>query len=402
MFSRIVPYLVVSLIAVVLGGPFRAYAVEPRAGENVSWTGTVDDDIFSAGRHIDVDATVSGDAFLAGGEVSTAGVLEDSAYAAGGRLRLTSDVADDLIAAGGQIDTDGHIGDNLIVAGGQITILSEVGGKAIASGGQVTLDRTAVVHGDAWLTGGKVALDGDVGGGARVTGDDIVIRGHVAGDVRARGQLVRVVSGAHIDGTLEVFSPSEPEIADGAVIAGTVDYQKTAARPNWIGVAIVGIIVATLIVYFYLFVVGLLIILICPGFVRRNAEILAKQGFTGFGIGALFVLLAPVVLLAFAITVIGIPFAFLMLLVYATVLMLSVPFAGTTLAYRFAGYRGSEISRGRVVLAYVGVLLVFWLLGLIPFLGSVLWMLLTMLGIGVVIVQVAPMFRRMRSGVEPL
>lgn len=401
MFSRSFVAVALLTIALPLHGATAAESAEPKAGEHVTWSGTVGDDIFSAGQSVDVDATVEGDAFVAGGEVSVAGVLQDSVYAAGGQLRLTSDVANDLIAAGGNIETDGHVGDNLVLAGGNVRIASEVGGRAIAAGGNVRLDRAAVVHGDAWLSGGNLRLDGDVGGGARLTGGEIFISGHVVGDVEARGQSVQVASDAKIDGNLTVFSPDQPQIDDGAAIGGTVDYQETQGGPNWVRTAIIGAIFVTIVIYLYLFIVGLLIILICPGFVRRNAEILRQQGFVAFGIGALIVLVTPIVLLILCVTVIGIPFAIVAGLLYLAALMLCIPFVGTTFAQWFAGRKGAVVSRGRLILLYAVILLVFWIVGLIPLLGGLIWMLLTMLGLGVVTLQVLPMFNRMRGGIDP-
>ena len=398
MFHRVV------IAAVLIMSVFpltKVSAAEPKAGEHVVWAGEVDDDIFSAGQNVDVDGTVKGDAFVAGGDVSMTGVIEDSVYTAGGDLRLRGDVANDLIAAGGDVQTDGHIGDNLVLAGGDVRVASEVGGRAIVAGGNVRLENAAVIHGDAWLAGGNVSLDGDVGGGARLTGGQIVIRGHVAGDVRARGQDVRVASDARIDGNLSVLGPNKPQIEDGAVISGTTDYQETERGPNWARTAIIGVILVTLVIYFFLFLVGLLIILICPGFVVRNREILATQGLAGFGIGALIVIVMPMILFALLFTVVGIPFAVLGFLLYCAALMLSIPFVGTTLAHRFAGRKDMKVTRGRLILAYAGILLVFWILGLIPFLGGLIWTLLSMLGLGVVTIQMLPMFKQMQEGVEP-
>lgn len=257
------------------------------------------------------------------------------------------------------------------------------------------------VGGDVWLSGGRVSLDGDVAGGARLRGGEVVIGGHVAGDVTVQARHVRVASDARIDGNLTVDGPNDAQIAEGAVIGGTVSHQDTGQMARWAGSVIWVFLLAALIGYLYLFVVGLLMIVICPGFVARNQEILSQRGFAAFGIGALFILVGPPLIGLLMITVIGIPFAFGALLVYVLACMVSIPLAGTTLARRFASGRKAEVSRGRIILLYVLVLVVFWLIALIPFVGGLFWMIMSMLGLGLMIIQMWPFFRGVRRGVQP-
>lgn len=400
-----IPRMLVALVAFIVllanGANSSAQPVEPKSGENVSWAGTIGDDIFSAGKTIDVDATVAGDAFLAGGDIRVAGDLKDSVYAAGGQLKLNGAVADDLIAAGGSVETGGHVGDNLVVAGGSVDVSSDVGGRVIASGGKVWLDRSAVVHKDAWLSGGSVEIDGDVAGGGRFAGKAIIIRGHVAGNVTARGGVVKLLAGARIDGNLDVYSPNKAEIDPTAMVGGTVNHHATEGMANWASALARIAIFSMIVVYFYLFVVGLLMVLICPGFVGRNREILADQSFVTLGVGALIVLATPPVAGFLAITIIGIPFAIAALLLFVVTMMISIPAFGTALAHRLADRSTADISRGRVLLFYVLVLVVLWGIGLIPILGGLVWLIASMLGVGLLAIQIFPLFKRMRGGVQP-
>ena len=399
MYARSLAAFVLFVILGQSTGVSAAETVEPRSGKTITWTGTIGDDVFSAGQTVDVDGTVQGDAFLSGGEVNVTGSIQDGLYTAGGQVHLDGDVGNDVIGAGGNVETRGDVGDNLILAGGNIRVFSQVDGRVIAAGGSVRLDRAATVRGDAWLSGGFVRLDGDVSGGARLRGGEVVIGGHVAHDVMIEARSVRIESGARIDGNLTVDSPNDAEIADGAVIGGTVSQQNTGQMSRWVGSAIWVGVVATLIGYLYLFIVGLLMIVICPGYVARNQEILSRQGFAAFGVGALFILAFPALIIVLMITVIGIPFAIGALLFYILALMISIPLVGTTLARLIATRRTTEVSRGRIILFYVLVLVVFWLIGLIPFAGGLLWMLLMMLGLGVAIIQTWPLFGEVRRGV---
>ena len=401
MYARIFAAFVLFVILGQSTGVSAAETVEPRSGKTISWTGTIGDDVFSAGQTVDVDGTVQGDAFLSGGEVNVTGSIQDGLYAAGGQVYLQGDVGNDVIGAGGNVETRGYVGDNLILAGGNIRVFSQVDGRVIAAGGSVRLDRAATVSRDAWLSGGLVKLDGDVSGGALLRGGEIVIGGHIAHDVVIHARNVRIESGARIDGNLTIDSPNEAEIADGAVIGGTIRQQDTGQMSRWVGSAVWVGVLAVLIGYLYLFIVGLLMIAICPGFVARNQEILSRQGFVAFGIGALFVLAVPPLIGLLMITVVGIPFAFGALFLYILAFMVSIPLVGTTLARLIASRRTTEVSRGRIILYYVLVLVVFWLIALIPFAGSVFWIIMSMLGLGLMVAQMWPLFGGVRRGVQP-
>lgn len=398
MYARIACILASLLVLLGSAVAVAADSVEPKTGGNVSWVGTIDDDVFGAGQTVDVDASISGDAFLTGGTVTTAGTVQRSVFASGGKLRLKGNVVSDLIAAGGDVESSGAVGHNLVLAGGDVTISGDITGRAIAAGGHVRLDRTAMVHRDAWLAGGSVEVDGDVAGGARLTGGEVVVRGHIVGNVIARGQTVRIESGARIDGNLDVYSPHDPVIDSGATIGGTVSKHVAASPIKWVRGFVWIAVVMTVIFYVFLFLVGLLMIVFGPIFVERSHEILTRQGLAALGVGALITLATPPVALVLMISIIGIPFAMALFLLYALAMMLAIPVLGTSVAFGFAGRTAGGLTRGRVILYYVLVLVVLWGIGWIPFLGALVWFILGMLGIGILAFQIFGFRRRVPAG----
>ncbi len=381
---------ILASVLILLGSTvaFAAESVEPKTGGNVSWLGTIDDDVFGAGQTVDVDAEISGDAFLTGGTVTTAGSVQRSVYASGGKLRLKGDVGSDLIGAGGDVESTSNVGHNLVLAGGDVTITGDITGRAIAAGGHVQLGRMAMVHRDAWLAGGSVEVDGNVAGGAKLTGGTIVIRGHIAGNVMARGQKVELQSGARIDGNLDVYSPDDPVIDSGATVGGTVSKHVTASQMKWVGGFVWIAVILTVIFYVFLFLVGLLMVVFGPLFVERSHEILTRQGFAALGVGAVITLATPPVVLLLMISIIGIPFALALILVYGLATMLAIPVLGTSVAFSLAGRTARGITRGRVILYYVLVLVVLWVIGWIPFLGALAWFIFGMLGIGIMALHI--------------
>ena len=109
-----------------------------QAGENLSISGVIDDDLYLAGGQVDLYATVEGDVVVAGGKLNLEGNVQADVIAAGGDLELRGTVADDARLAGGNIRVLAAVGDDLLVAGGRIQLgsMAEVGGAAWLSGGE--------------------------------------------------------------------------------------------------------------------------------------------------------------------------------------------------------------------------------------------------------------------------
>jgi hypothetical protein len=91
---------------------------------------------------------------------------------------------------------------DLYVLGGRVTVEGIVDGDLTALAGEV--DVTGTVNGDLLAAGGNISISGSVGGDVRIAGGQLNVAGAIAEDVAATGGQVTVSGGSKIGGDLIV------------------------------------------------------------------------------------------------------------------------------------------------------------------------------------------------------
>jgi hypothetical protein len=308
------------------------------------------DDVVTAGEAVHVNATVKGDVAAAGADVTIAGPIDGYVLGAGRTVRIDAPVGNDVWAAGETVEIDSTIGNNVMVAGRV-----------------VHLGRGSVVGEDARLAGDRVTVEGRVERDLRIGADVADIRGPVAGTVRVRAARVRIEPGAVIGGDLIVRSPRRPEVSPGAQISGEIRHEEAGARLAWAAWPLVW-----LVTFAALFVLALVVTVLAPARARRAAGMLRMRPGRSMAIGAIVLVLAPLGIVALAITLIGIPLAAAMLALYLLFLMLSgicvSQGVGSWIldrAHRSGASRWAQLALGVLVVSLaITMPLVGWILAL--------------------------------------
>jgi cytoskeletal protein CcmA (bactofilin family) len=148
----------------------------------------------------------------------------------GGKLRTGSTVT---VPSGETVNGD------LYVTGGTIAIDGDVQGDLSAAGGTITVNGT--IDGDVLAAGGSITVTGPVKGDVRVAGGNITIDSAVSEDVAAAGGQVDVGQGASIGG--DVLVAAARLTIDGTVAgsvtgtAGAYEHSGTIAGSNEVAIS---------------------------------------------------------------------------------------------------------------------------------------------------------------------
>ncbi|MGH8263438.1 MAG: hypothetical protein ACRET4_08160, partial [Steroidobacteraceae bacterium] len=149
--------------------------------------------------------------------------------------------------------------------------------------------------------------------------------------------------------------------------------------------------------WFALLVVGSIMILASPALGGRLLEHLRSRTGATFGCGFISLIATPIALLLCAITIIGIPLALALLIAFLLLLLLGSASGMIALGQwglvRIAPARASSV--GFQILALAAALIVVGLLRHVPLLGHLVSFAVTVLGIGVLLLELS---RRMHSG----
>ena len=335
-------------------------------------------DYFGVGGSLNLTDSVAGDAILAGGQVTTA-----------------SEVKGDLVAAGGEVSLGGGVGDDLYAAGGKVQVDAIVAGNARIAGGDVTIGPATVVTGALSMTGGRILFQGTAHDYLQASGGQARIEGIVIGDAEVRAEEVEIGPEARIGGKLIVRSPRQPTIAAGAEIAGGVDYAESGVGGSIDheevarDVRTVAHGVGSFLWILGVFIAGTLFTLAFPAYSARAADWIGREPLRSIALGFVILTCLPILAVLLLITIVGIPLALIIMMLYVPLL-----FLGWVTAALFLGRKASVMLRGmqpattgRRLLMLLLAVLALWLFGQLPYVGGWVTFLALLLGIGALVWQ---------------
>jgi hypothetical protein len=237
----------------------------------------------------------------------TAGAAESAGTA---ETAATGEKSMDIEVTVGEEETEDRVvfGENLVITedetvegdavciGGNLTIMGTVVGDAVSVGGNVTVTSTAVVDGDVVSVGGKL----DVSPEAKVSGDKVAIEGEVPG-----------LKGLKWLGVIRDVT--------GGLTSRIVDLVKE------------------LVFFGFLMLIALLLTVFMPRQFGRIDEHLAGDFPRSALLGVGILILLPVALVFFAISIIGIPIIPLLILAAIISVLVGYVAMGRVLGRRLVG-----------------------------------------------------------------
>lgn len=292
---------------------------------------------------------------LPSGSVS-AQTIQGDKFVFGGTFTLNEGdrINGNLIILGGiaTLEADSLVEEDVILMGGNLEINGTVEGEVVAIGGLLVLGPSAIVEGNVTVLAGHLSRSSS----AEVFGD--VVTG-----------LVGPIS-ITVPGGLRIPIPG------GEYLPGI----RILVNPLWEGLWV-------LFRAIMMSAIAVLVILFLPKQTARIGNVAIKQAPVSGGIGCLTTILFPIVLVITAITIIGLPITFFTVLLFILTVMFGVIAVGTETGVRL----GKIFNQSWVLAVSAGVgtfLLVLVMEGLrvmIPCIGSILYIVVTIIGIGAVL-----------------
>jgi hypothetical protein len=360
-----------------------------------------------SGEIITIYEPMNQDIYVAGGTVLIGAPIHGDLIVAGGTVTVNDSVTQDILMAGGTLTLNGYTGDDIRCAGGNIKLSNTTSGDLIITGGVLLLEKTAQVQGDLISCGGEVTVDGQVDGKIRDASGiftlngkvqdleskagKIIINGVVRGTATLAGNVIETSSQAKFEKDVRYWNSS-----------GTLDYKNTAdskitfdptleiqgARWQYLGFA------TLIMVIWYLGTALLMIAVIQYLFgdtFRKAAETIKMASIKSLGLGFLFLIGVPVLIVLIGVTVVGIPLGILMLIGYVTVLALATALVAIAITHWIHNtyYYTSPWRTAKIVFAAFGIFIILKLIALTPFIGPFLMLLLACMTFGGVLQHIS-------------
>ena len=350
----------------------------------------VDDDLYIVALEIYIDGTVKGD-LIAGAtyiEIGPTGVVEGDLWAAGYSIVVKGTVLDDMRAAGAGIELSGTVGDDAFLTGlgGQFAFPVATGTPSIPPGLRIS----GKIGGDAMIAAGGADVTGAIGGDFLGALGTLDLSGIVGGDAEIQAGEISVSESARIGGVLQYSAPEQIQFPAG--VARDIQFEappEDQASGGTIVGAIFGWIFRTVAIGIGVVILGWLLMRFRPNaLIRPAAAIRAKPVETGlYGLIAaallVFIPVASIILVAFTWAFWGVfpaiaTFVFLgasSALVWFLSPLLTGFWLGEIIGERLGG------DRSPLLLLLTGALLIV-ILGRIPFLGWLVYLLSFVLALG--------------------
>lgn len=336
------------------------------------------------------DEVINHDYFAAGNRVIINGTVNGDVYAAGGQIDVNGIINGDLLIAGGQITVRGKVVNNIRGAGGNIFVTGDVGRNLTLVGGNLTLDNNAKLGGNAVLAGGNIDVLSQVND-LTIGGGSVRIGNNVSGNVLAGVGTLDLAENAKLQGNLEYWSGMKARFEPGASVSGVLSFhetkeiERTKVSPQKITGIITGFGIAlTIISFLSSLVLGILLLFLAPVYTEKTADIVSRKFWTSLLVGFVTLVMVPIFSIIIMITVIGIPVGFLILVVYGVAFYMSKLFIALAIGKYIKKVFNWKIN---IMWVFTLGLLAYYLVGIIPVIGWLAKTLVTLVGVGAIVLQ---------------
>lgn len=366
--------LILVLFAVVSLPSISAAAKTSQAAETVYLLDTEENfegNLWQAASDLTINGKVVGDVFVAGNKVTIDGEISGSVFAAGQEIII-----------GGQAKISG----NLYLAASTISFDGKVENNLYAFGSTIDSSNESNVLKDFYAFANVLSLNGKIGRDLRGSTRSAVLKAAIGRDIQFYniGEL-NLEKGTTIGGSLTYRSERDAQIADGVTIAQKTEKQKpiTAKKEkenavlNWLAKAIYGL--------FAFLAVTLLIIIAFPNKTKMISESIAQKFGMNLLAGLVILIVVPIISLILFFTLIGIPAALILLVVYGIILYVGKLFVGVIAGrYLIDRFFPKWNEKTRLIIGTLKGAGIIYVLTLIPVLGGIIGFLSTLLAFGAI------------------
>jgi len=343
--------------------------------------------------YVGPDEIISGNFIKAGNIIDINGAVNGDVIVAASSITINGPVAGDVIAAGNTIRINGVVSGSVRVVGSSVEINSSVEKNVWAVGSTVALGPEAKVGWDVYAAGANVEIKGPVAGNVLASAAGIVIANEVGKDVKVsvdkEGQII-LYPQAKIGGNLTYKAASAEQLVlkEGAQVIGqTTKTELTVPSKREVRGFLYGFWgFLKVMSFFSLLVIGLVLVTLIPKVVFEIRDEMIKRPQLDFGLGLIYLIIAPVLVILLIITLIGIPLALIIAFLYVISLYFAKVMVGFTLGLLIFDRLNKEKKyKGSLIWPLAIGLLIFVVLTSLPFIGWLVKLILIIWALGAIL-----------------
>lgn len=350
----------------------KTLAFEVRVGDSIKLSAeeVAEGNVYASCSQMDIEGTVIGDVIALCKKINISGKING-----------------DLIAFGEEVNISGEITGSVRTAGTSLKIAGHVGRNISAFASEFLLEKNSLVGIDVLLATVNTTVDGSISGNLHGVVSSVKINGKIGKnvDLKIDDSLdggVLLEKEAVINGDLNYSSAKEILIESPSSVLGKINYKKIESHKTS------AIDITSKIIYrvFSLLLIGLIIFSLRKNIFTTISKDMEKNLGKNVLFGLGFFFLTPLITFLFAITLIGLPLAIILLMIY---LIISV------LAIIFISFVGGDLLLKKIIkkpfnsfLSLTLGLTIFSVLSIIPLFSFLLICLVIIIGSGAIILKI--------------
>ncbi|GAL85334.1 hypothetical protein MYP_2563 [Sporocytophaga myxococcoides] len=343
-----------------------------------------------------IDSTTSRDQYISSKKLISKAVLNGDLYAVSQNISIEDTINGDLVTASETIDVNAVLNDDFRAAARSVNINnSTIKGDVIIFANEVYISKGSTIYGDLTvyagtlfcegiikgnltIKGGTISLGGSINGNTKIEGGKLTISSELNGRAEIAVQNFTVSSTAQFNENVRYWKEGGPLKISPKVHSGRFDYDNSLAPhkdQNQSSLRSGSIF----LIWHILFAILMFILLtyIWPVSFQSTGVYLANTPVKSLGYGLIYFIVFPFAILLLFISIIGIPIAVLLFVLYLFSVSCGLVIVSLALA-NFANYKlQKHWSKWMLLLAAIIILIILHLILLIPFIGFLIITLLT-------------------------
>lgn len=306
--------------------------------------------------------------YFSGDYFENNGIVDGSLFVSAEDVLINGEVDGNMfIISSNEIVINGHIkGDIFIASSQKVIIAGRIDGSVFTIGNEVNLESRAEVNRDLYLAGDSINIYGAVNRDANVFyADSLLVKGKILGDLNYTARTTNIIGGSVL---------GETKIRQ----VQTKDAERLITEDSGRLFSTISFIFTTLIIWF-------LMSFVFKETRGKTASLLMNKRNKLFFLYGLAGILATIgISIVFMLTFIGIPFGLIILLLMGSALFLSTGVFIIALSDYF-GSKYPKYAGGNNILYVVALAVLYKIIQLIPYFGSIISITIVILGYGLIL-----------------
>lgn len=323
---------------------------------------------------------------LDSGDINLTNNVEDNYFAAGNQLIIESRIDGDAFLFGNSVRFTGETTNNLFSGAQSIDISGKIGRDLFTGSSSVIIDKDAVINGNVYIGSGSAKIKGTILGDVYIGSGNLTISGTVNGNIIGQSDNFTLSESANVLGKITYSSKKDINIVTGAkykdIEKKNLPTNDNYTQNNWFSL---------LMSLLGLLLVGVLIITFFPKKTLDIVENISTKFLPSLGWGFFMLIATPVLIIISFSIMIGFPLAIILIGLYWLSIYLSNIYVGI--------YLGKLLTKNNKSLLWaltLGVILLFIVVR-IPWIGSLLMFIVTLLGLGGIYLTIKDNFNKNKN-----